>query len=524
MATPEEIQATIGFLQRRLASGSAIDIGDGQSGPSAGFIQARMYALEKEERLVQSVSESIRNEKELWALAKLRTQNALIPISRLPDELLSEIFLILSRLDPSAMTLDIPSIMSVCHRWRRVALKRGSLWSNITVKGSRTSIELAQTYLLRSIASPISLSLHLTGDDMRRDPYIIRDILEQIFIPHVSRCIEVDIDIPIYGVVEFFPLPAPSPDLHSIRLAFQGQGSVTILPPLFQFSEAVDITIKSLVLAYDIPLSMSNLFRDLSLEALNSLELCGTFEPSVLHLLERTPNLARFKWAGNNSRGQNVALDSVVRLAHLQEAFMGPTGAALLGQRLDAPELQRLIFTLPDCRTTSQNVLPGLFSGSARYPELTHVSFSSVHHITSNQLHGFLVMHENLEVIRLMGVMNDRPGIDLLAQLEASRRPHPKLRHILLGFPPPNISLPRAVPWGPPVPPDTTSATSFSRIGYIVGRILGRARTTSADHQAMRVTIYASEAQRRELGDTITSNPMVQLLDYGRDVEQIEPW
>lgn len=91
------------------------------------------------------------------------------PVYRLPSELLSQIFLILTQNwlysrsvgDRSDRRIHYPTMLSsVCVRWRQVATNSPSLWSHLyfnqalyTPKG----LYLAKNYLARSSGSPISL-------------------------------------------------------------------------------------------------------------------------------------------------------------------------------------------------------------------------------------------------------------------------------------------------------------------------------------------------------------------------------
>ncbi|KAG8959538.1 hypothetical protein FRC03_007855 [Tulasnella sp. 419] len=93
-----------------------------------------------------------------------RQQNSLIPLYRLPDELLVEIFNI-SRREPLVWGFNkyrvLLRLAAVSSRWRTVALSFPGLWDNLS---NRLSIEATALMLDRSRQAPLKLSCLFQND------------------------------------------------------------------------------------------------------------------------------------------------------------------------------------------------------------------------------------------------------------------------------------------------------------------------------------------------------------------------
>ncbi|KAL1658833.1 hypothetical protein GGF50DRAFT_66492 [Schizophyllum commune] len=91
-----------------------------------------------------------------------RARNATITINLLPVEVLGHIFSFLCpsvnfaiRSRPPARSLDLSSVLSVCHHWREVALTCPPLWSTINLRDIRPRVE---EYLRRSGSTPLKIA------------------------------------------------------------------------------------------------------------------------------------------------------------------------------------------------------------------------------------------------------------------------------------------------------------------------------------------------------------------------------
>ena len=87
--------------------------------------------------------------------------NALVPICRLPHEILSEIFIALVRCDHNnpcirRSCLRWIEVAHVCHRWREVALASPGFWSFIRVSNP----EILSQLVARSKDCPLHVDLH----------------------------------------------------------------------------------------------------------------------------------------------------------------------------------------------------------------------------------------------------------------------------------------------------------------------------------------------------------------------------
>lgn len=186
----------------------------------------------------------------------------------------------------------------------------------------------------------------------------------------------------------------------------------------------------------------------------------------------------------------------------------GQLPGSLLGNRLQAPELEILTASLLDYRNSGLDIAPGLLSGVARYPGLKSVCLGPVSNVTPEQLSNFLIMHPSLETVRLQHITNDSSGSDLLARLEASRRPTHNLKHLIVEFAlSRNVRVPSA--GAAPVgfrPPENY----LSRSADIILRIFGCVGMTD-DSPDLRISIYA-EAQSGDFGEQVVHHPRVEFV------------
>ncbi|TCD68098.1 hypothetical protein EIP91_011551 [Steccherinum ochraceum] len=105
----------------------------------------------------------------LQAAASLRVRmNTLIPVARLPPEILSHIFALYAAITQDYWTYsrrkvsqyDWIAITHVCHRWREDALGNPNLWSNIQT--SFSSVKWVDEYLARSKQSALDVVISNT--------------------------------------------------------------------------------------------------------------------------------------------------------------------------------------------------------------------------------------------------------------------------------------------------------------------------------------------------------------------------
>lgn len=110
---------------------------------------------------VQVPKDATRQELDAYIIMIRRQSNTLVPIARLPPEILSRIFyecvqLPGSSLEESLWTLWWIKATHVCHHWRSVFLSTPTLWDEVTFSG-RVSGEPVQEWLARSQDTPLKI-------------------------------------------------------------------------------------------------------------------------------------------------------------------------------------------------------------------------------------------------------------------------------------------------------------------------------------------------------------------------------
>lgn len=109
------------------------------------------------ERSIRTIQEKI-NSLVACQKALYGVHNALVPISRLPHEVLSHIifdFFVHESLDPGKCAKSCLIITRICRQWRRLAIDNPALWTKPPIYCTR----LAQAMLERSGKMPLSISL-----------------------------------------------------------------------------------------------------------------------------------------------------------------------------------------------------------------------------------------------------------------------------------------------------------------------------------------------------------------------------
>src|ERR1700733_12685822 len=100
---------------------------------SVGYCEKHKYEISKAASLLALGSSFMESEMRRAEIARNRARNAAlpVPINSLPDEVLSQIFLL------SVSPIDDPPwgapFLATCHRWRKCALHCPRLWSVITI-------------------------------------------------------------------------------------------------------------------------------------------------------------------------------------------------------------------------------------------------------------------------------------------------------------------------------------------------------------------------------------------------------
>ncbi|KAH6917625.1 hypothetical protein BKA70DRAFT_1252721 [Coprinopsis sp. MPI-PUGE-AT-0042] len=161
-------------------------------------------------------------------IRKLRSKrNALIPVSKLPPEILAKIFLLRAE-DPGtrSKTPHWAAVSYVSQQWRSVALGFPRLWSRIS---SFQSPSWAEAFLARSEVSSREVDLHT--DHLDESPALLKHAQRAITEVDRLRCLSVRGLVPaLRGTIT--GLASPAPVLEELAL-FQDGPSVEILPEHF---------------------------------------------------------------------------------------------------------------------------------------------------------------------------------------------------------------------------------------------------------------------------------------------------
>ncbi|KAF8270759.1 hypothetical protein EI94DRAFT_1721860 [Lactarius quietus] len=178
------------------------------------------------ERLQQAIDAEINSLEETVRALKLR-RNALSPISSLPHDVFTTIFLILCIPASGTSSLDGKSnyhltrvrVTHVCHQWREMALNQPLLWSHVDF----TSLSLAGVAetLVRAKSVPLYLEANVFGhrwDDVRISAFREELQARVYHIRHLRTSAEPDhLNSTLEGLV------SPAPTLEYLSLSSHGR-------------------------------------------------------------------------------------------------------------------------------------------------------------------------------------------------------------------------------------------------------------------------------------------------------------
>ena len=211
-------------------------------------------------------------------------RNELSPISRLPVEILCNIFSLSIRLTPESWT----NFSQVSQHWRSLALSAAKLWNNIPLRYPRW----AQEMLIRSKMAKLTLRGDFPFETP--NPKTIETIRSCLCEMNRIEAIEITYRIPRSPLKEFFQdLPKSAPQLHTLRMADYSHplpGAIFSIGEDFLYDtgrlrcvELIDCRI-----SWDSPL-LTGLTR-LTLEIQDSLKENSSIN-QFLHALQRMPAL-----------------------------------------------------------------------------------------------------------------------------------------------------------------------------------------------------------------------------------------
>lgn len=258
----------------------------------------------KETGFQQTINEpwKMKNEtmKESVGLEKQRkdVQSQKAPINWLPQELLTQIFLVFAKSDIEGSQYPPIILSHVCAKWRIIALATPNLWSRIILRGSKGA-EMTQAFLSRSRDAPLELDFAPLPDTLpTAECYQVHDFFDKVS-PHFIRCknlsFQCKIARPIVFIVPFledffntFPrlqrlelsISTPNPSFIENSSLLQGR----VHDKLLQNAPSIS-TLRHLVIQRVPPLNLpTGLFANLRKLELSYPLKKKSFSPTCYHL------------------------------------------------------------------------------------------------------------------------------------------------------------------------------------------------------------------------------------------------
>ncbi|KAK7051254.1 hypothetical protein VNI00_004754 [Paramarasmius palmivorus] len=283
------------------------------------------------------------------------TRNSLLPAHRVPNEILSEIFLFCS--DRGCTWSMLPSwildkwlwgwilVTQVCQQWRMVALDTAILWSSPNFSHP----DWAFVMLDRSRTAPLKIQY----SPHNIDPKVLK-AMEQALVVHIARVSNLSL-----GYAEEEDLQhllsslGPTPLLRELTLKVHESsftGSPTILPVHFHESRLTSLSIENLHVSWTDPF-FSTLFFLTDLRISLRREAQTPSDTELFHILQQLPGLRKLE------------LDNALRRP------MAISSSSLSHQYTNLPKLQYLRV----CSTTIPTFIG--FLDRIRFPVSTIIHY-----------------------------------------------------------------------------------------------------------------------------------------------------
>ncbi|KAI0047442.1 hypothetical protein FA95DRAFT_1679047 [Auriscalpium vulgare] len=277
---------------------------DSSSGQSSSDDLSEAYTVHQEESIITYASQDVRP-----------YPNYLLPIARLPPEILCPIFMHLYPLAKapfkSAAFFGWIPVTHVCRRWRDIALAHRSLWTRIP-------LELGTDWTTTLLERSKSLPIHLDADE-QRDPHIGTVILQNLYRTKSLRLVAGPMSL-LHSMVN----PAPVIEELSIR----DEASLSTLPATFLGGYAPRLRRVKIHSSSRVSWS-SRFLRNLVLLQLEVIDPLRALHPpppvhEVLDALERMPELESLALWEALPRAE-APFDRTISLPHL--AFLRLKGS-----------------------------------------------------------------------------------------------------------------------------------------------------------------------------------------------------
>ena len=284
-----------------------------------GFCDKHKYERSKEANLLRARLALVEREQRRAEIARNRTRNLLLPISRLPLDILSEI-LVLS-VSPINRHLWKSSALTTCSRWRTCAIGSPRFWSIVPID-YHTGLDALDIWMSRSAAAMLYIRFSYIDANATFEQITKHFTTSfRVVSDHGSRMRSLAID-GIPSLEPLLPLDFPAPSLREVcltRLALRLEDPPAPLPLLGQqtSSNIQRLAITSIsfcrnaVHLYN--LQSSNL-------AYLDIDESVTIE-SVQKILPNCQSLAHLKWSCSLQSESSESLDWVIEPFSLPSLF-----------------------------------------------------------------------------------------------------------------------------------------------------------------------------------------------------------
>ncbi|KAF8871582.1 hypothetical protein BD779DRAFT_1478115 [Infundibulicybe gibba] len=186
---------------------------------------SNIEALDEEKRALHGVLDALREYRareertiEVTIANIHRRRNGLIPISRLPPEILSQIFVLHAKLEPLKWTEAALTSIGVCKQWRQIGLDCPELWSFF----DDHSVAWMAKMMERSHSVPLTVSIIKQEDMSSRKMALIAD--------NMYRFEYLDLHIPTANTHRFLePFSGPVPLLENLDIVYLGDATFVFL-------------------------------------------------------------------------------------------------------------------------------------------------------------------------------------------------------------------------------------------------------------------------------------------------------
>jgi hypothetical protein len=280
-------------------------------------------------------------------LAKNRAKNSLLPVGRLPDEVLSEILLL--SVVPIEYDLWASPILSTCHRWRQCAIRNPKIWSVISIDYC-TELDELELWLSRSASCPLHIQFFYEQDVPPEE--IMRHFTAAYEVTSNRHCRVRSLHIEgITSLETLLPLKSLGTSLRELVLASASDKETSNVLPVLE--ELASSHIHSLTINNLPPCRNAVRIDDINPSNLTSLTLNQAVTvQSVCKILPRCQSLVYLKWSYAEAGELNV-VDSLqwmtepFLLRNLKSLFISGSMSIPLLQMADMPELGELSVTSP---------------------------------------------------------------------------------------------------------------------------------------------------------------------------------